>query len=100
MIGWYDGHIEYDELRKVLLEAVAGHGDVYTKGSEKAKIFTELLGRPVYDLDKLECPRADQLPWPCHITCPFKHHRDCALNKALKYAGWINMKLQSLEHGF
>ena len=93
-IRWSHGHIPYTELKNILLETVIDYDKIYTKGLEKAEFLTDLIGTKVHDLDKLECPRADKIITPINTRCAFRHFRDCALNKCLKYAYWMTLRIR------
>jgi len=47
-LNWADGHIEYEELHTVLTEAVVGFAHIYA--------YAGLTGRPIHNLENLECP--------------------------------------------
>ena len=55
-LNWDDGHIAYHQLSKVLSEAVAGFVHLYGYGESKCKLLSQLLGRPVHNLEDLHCP--------------------------------------------
>ena len=55
-LNWADGHIEYKELHAVLTEAVAGFANLYPYGLSKCTFLAGLTGRPIHNLEDLECP--------------------------------------------
>ena len=51
------GHIAYHDLYTVVIEAVAGFAHLYCYGITKCKFHTELLGRPILNLQDFNCPQ-------------------------------------------
>ena len=68
-INWTDGHIEYKELHMVIIEAMAGFADLYAYGVSKWTFLAELTGRPIHNLEDVNCPSPDS----------FNHDRWCTL---------------------
>ena len=64
-LNWADGHIEYKEFHTVLTEAVAGFAHLYAYGVSKCTFLGGLTGRPIHNLEDLECPS----------SVPFNHKR-------------------------
>jgi len=56
-INWIDGHIEYRELHMVLNDDVAGFAHLYAYGVSKCTFLTGLTGRPIHNLEDVNCPR-------------------------------------------
>jgi len=54
--NWEDGHIAYHELYTVASEAVAGFAHLYAYGVSDCKFHTELLRRPILNLQDFNCP--------------------------------------------
>ena len=71
-IYWSDGDIEYKELHTVLNEAVAGFVHLYAFGISKCTFLAGLTGRPIRNLEDVNCPPPDSYNhehWctlPCH----------------------------------
>jgi len=71
-LNWADGHIEYKYLHTVLTEAVAGFAHLYAYGLSKCTFLAGLTGRPIHNLEDLECPppvsfnRKRWCTLPCH----------------------------------
>ena len=71
-INWTDGHIEYKELHTALNEAVAGFAHLYAYGISKCTFVAGLTGRPILNLEDVNCPPLDSfnhVDWctlPCH----------------------------------
>jgi len=55
-LNWADGHIVYKELHTVLTEDVAGFAHFYAYGASKCIFLAGLTGRPIHNLEDLECP--------------------------------------------
>jgi hypothetical protein len=87
-ISWSDGYIPYDKLTDILIELTFDHAQIFVKGSEKQRMIGNLIGRVVYDLDWLLCPKAEDIYIPNPIRCMFMHVEGCALSKCVKYAAW------------
>ena len=56
-INWMDVHIEYKELHTVLNEAVARFAHLYAYGISKCTFLAGLTGRPIHNLEDVNCPR-------------------------------------------
>jgi len=56
-INWADGHIEYKVLHTFLNEAVAGFAHLYAYGISKCTFLAGLTGRPIHNLEDVNCPR-------------------------------------------
>ena len=54
-LNWADGHIEYKELHTVLTEAVACFAHLYAYGLSKCTLLAGLTGRPIHNIEDLEC---------------------------------------------
>jgi len=55
-LNWTDGHTEYKELHTVLTEAMAGFAHLHAYGVSKCTFLAGLTGRPIHNLEDLECP--------------------------------------------
>ena len=55
-LNWDDGHIPYTQLASVLSEAAAGVAHLYAYGDSKYTYISQLLGRPVHNLEDFNCP--------------------------------------------
>jgi len=55
-LNWADGHIERKELHTVFTEAVAIFAYLYAYGVSKCTFLAGLTGRPIHNLEDLECP--------------------------------------------
>jgi hypothetical protein len=51
-----DGHIPYNQFSSVLNEAVAGFAHLYAYGDSKCTLVSQLLGRPMHNLEDFNCP--------------------------------------------
>ena len=88
-ISWEDGYIPYFRLTEILETVCQNQKHIFTKGSEKAKFLSTLIGKTVTDLDKMSCPKAEKINLAV-LSCSFHHKEHCALHKCLKYAAWLN----------
>ena len=77
-INWIERHIEYRDLYAVVINAVAGFAHLHAYGVSKCTFLAGLSGRPIHNLDDLNCPSPDS----------FDHDRWCTLayHKFLKFA--------------
>jgi hypothetical protein len=93
-ISWQDGTEEYSELSNILGFCLKHHdtSKIYTKGLEKSILLTQLLGKPVINLDDLACPKATRLRLPRMrwTGCAFSHSIvQCALYSCNQYVQWL-----------
>ena len=51
-----DGQIPHNQLSLVLNDAVAGFAHLYAYGDSKCTLISQLLGRPVHNLEDYNCP--------------------------------------------
>jgi len=90
-INWADGHIEYKELHTVLNEAVAGFAQLYAYSISKSTFIAGLTGRPIHNLEDVNCPPLDSFNhehWctlPCHIFPKYS----CATKTAHSLYDWL-----------
>ena len=69
-INWIDGHIEYSELHMVLNEAVVGFAHLYAYGVSKCRFLAELTGRPIHNLEDVNCPLPTHSITSVGVPCP------------------------------
>jgi len=69
-INWIDGHIEYRELHMVINEAVAGFAHIYAYGVSKCTFIAGLTGRPIHNLEDVNCLRQTISITGAGETCP------------------------------
>ena len=83
-LNWDDGHIAYPELYTVASEAVTGFAHLYAYGVAKCAFLTELLIRPILNLQDFNCPLSKSLKhkyW-CSMSCHICPHVNCATKTA------------------
>jgi hypothetical protein len=54
-LNWDGCHISNHQLSTALREVVAGFAHLYSYGESKCKLLSQLLGRPVHNLEDLYC---------------------------------------------
>lgn len=89
-LSWDSGKLPYCALRPILMSISVCYTHVYIKGLQKAKFLETLLGRPICNLEDLECPKIQHLPVPtvsCDVHASGFYH--CALVKACAFAVYI-----------
>jgi len=69
-INWIDGHIEYRELHTVLNEAVAGFAHLYAYGVSKCTYLAGMTGRPIHNLEDVNCPHPNLSITSGGVPCP------------------------------
>jgi len=69
-INWIDGHIEYRQLHMVLNEAVAGFAHLYAYGVSKCTFLAGLPGRPIHNLEDVNCPLQTLSITSAGVPCP------------------------------
>jgi len=52
---WDDGSIPYSTIIQTLSEAAANFTNVYCKGNAKCRLLTNLLDRPITNVDDFDC---------------------------------------------
>ena len=70
-INRIDIHIEDRELLTVLNDAVAGFAHLYAYGVSKCTFLAGLTGRPIHNLEDINCPPPDSLNHErlCTLSC-------------------------------
>jgi hypothetical protein len=99
-LNWDDGHIPYNQLSTVLSEAVAGFAHLYGYGDSKYKLFSQLLGRPVHNLEDF------YFPSPRHLRHKFNWFKPCNRNPAFRCATrhsyslyeWLMYHVQNISY--
>ena len=69
-LNWDDGHIAYNQLSTVLSEAVVGFAHLYGYGESKCRLLSQLLARPVHNLEDLKCPSPRNFRYRFSCTKP------------------------------
>ena len=87
-IAWSSGMLDYEKLFAVFYDMKVMIAEVFAKGLEKCRLFTNLLGQNVENLDDYACPKIQDLvkTWICS-SYPFrqKTRLHCADRKAKVY---------------
>ena len=70
-INWDDGEIDYNQLETTVKRAVAGHAHLYSYGVSKCRYLSELLSRPILNLEDFGCspPRELKPGYNCVLPC-------------------------------
>ena len=102
-IHWQSGAYDYTQLENILNVENFEHAEFFAKGSEKCKILSQILNKPVENLDNLPCPPASALVFrnekgECDWICssyPLRHLKTlhCAERKAYVYGLWTKTHL-------
>ena len=88
---WDNGHCPYEHLEKIIKEKCENKKWVFTKGFYKSKFLSKLLGRFVYNPDKVLLLSLRYLPDPPEVNCHLEHTTDnCALSNAHKILNWLH----------
>ena len=97
-LNWDDGHIPYNELSTVLSEAVAGFAHLYVYGVSKCVLLSQMLGRPVHNLDDWWCPspRNFRNIYSCTKQCHRNPSFCCATRHAHSLYEWLMLHLQKV----
>jgi len=99
-LNWDDGHIPYTQLASVLSEAVAGFAHLYAYGDSKCTFISQLLGRPVHNLEDFNCPSPRYFrpkfscTKPCHRNPSFR----CATRHAHSLYEWLMYHLLKVSY--
>ena len=99
-LNWDDGHIAYSELYTVVNEAVAGFAHLYAYGIAKCAFLTELLSRPILNLQDFKCPlpKSFNHKYWCSMPCHKFPHVNCAIKTAHSLYDWLMYQLQTKSH--
>ena len=97
--AWSSGKLDYEKLFAVFYDIQKMNAEVFAKGLEKCRLFTNLLGQNVENLDDFGCPKVqdhvktDSL-WICSSYL-FRHKTGlpCAERKAKVYGEWAMQHL-------
>ena len=95
-INWADSHIEYKELHTVPNEAVAGFAHLYAYGISTCTFLAGLTGRPIHNLEDVNCPPPDSFNherW-CNLPCHKFSKFSCATKTSHSLYGWLMYYLQ------
>jgi hypothetical protein len=99
-ISWDDGFIAYTALSQTLSEATTNFAHLYSKGTNRCKFLTNLLGRPVQNLDSFGCParKSFKMNIGCSLPCHRFPDKNCAARNALNLYGWLKHHIQDKEY--
>lgn len=107
-IRWDEGEIDYHTFVNVVIpyiksseefQPVQGKNDpplqYWTKGKEKCRILSELMGVSFYNLEDVGCPpiyKLSSVPTSCIFHATNEH---CALKKVVAFGRYVYQKLQT-----
>ena len=97
-IAWSSGKLDYDKLFAVFYDIKVMNAEVFSKGLEKCRLLTTLLGQNVENLDEYGCPKIQDLVtnsfWMCSSYL-FRHKTrlHCAERKPKVYGDWAMQHL-------
>ena len=96
-LNWEDGHIAYHELYTVTSEAVAGFANLYAYGVSKCKFLTELLVRPILNLQDFNCPLPTSFnhKYWCSMSCRKFPNINCSTITTHSLYDWLIYHLQA-----
>ena len=88
---WDDGHIPYHKLSPVVKEAVAGFAHVYSFGTTKCRLVSDLLERPILDLEDFKCSPTKTFKPKFSFSLPCHRFPDisCAIKNAQALYDWL-----------
>ena len=95
-LGWWT--IPYNQLLRVLSEAVAGFAHLYEYSDSKCTLLSQLLGRPVHKLEGFNSPSPRHFRHkfsctkPCHRNPSFL----CATRRANFLYEWLLYQVQKM----
>ena len=98
-INWDDGSIPYSTIIQNLSEATANFANLYSKGNTKCRLLTDLLDRPITNLDDFGCPsRESFVPGAgCSLPCNKFPDKSCAARNAFSFR-WLKYHLKIREY--
>lgn len=87
-IGWYEGDVDYCNLRSILRHEVNSHSILITKGREKAVFLEKILERNVINAEDL-LPSSISLNDIRDGDIQCTHTGKCAVKNVFKLREWI-----------
>jgi len=99
-LSWEDGLIPYSSLFQALTEATTNYAHLYAKGDDKCKLLTDMLGRPVQNLDSFGCPSRKEfrMTTGCSLPCHKFPDKSCDVRNAISLFGWLKHHIQDKEY--
>jgi len=100
-LSWADGQLDYAKLTETIRKAVSGYAHLYAYGTAKTRFLSNLLGKPVRNLEDFKCPPPHGLKaqFSCNMPC---HKNDlnyrCATRTAHTLFKWLKHHLQSRNY--
>lgn len=89
-IQWNEGEYDYSQLDDLTRSISEMNYKFYTKGDEKSKTLTRYFGKPVENIEKLGCPKLEELPEPLELKCIYhEDNANCCLLRAYRIAQWL-----------
>jgi len=99
-LNWVDRHIAYHDLYTVVSEAVAGFAQLYCYAITKCTFLSELLGRPILNLQDITCPQPKSFyhtRW-CSLLCHKFPNVHCATKTAHSLYDWLIFHLRKKSY--
>jgi len=92
--------LTYSTIILTLSEATANFANLYSKGHAKCWLLTDLLDRPITNLDDFGCPsRKSFVPGAgCSLPCHKFPDKSCAARNARSLFGWLKYHLKTREY--
>jgi len=90
-LNWDDGIVPYNLLETALDETVARYAHLYSYGATKCQFLSDLLGRPVLNLEDFGCPSRHKLGsgYSCVLPCHSFSDISCATRNAHSFYKWL-----------
>jgi len=98
-LNWDDEHIPYHKLSTVLSEAVTGFEHLYGYGESRCNLLAKLFGRPVDNLEDLNCPKPRHFihKYGCTKQCNRNPSFRCATRNAHSLYDWLMYHFQKMS---
>lgn len=96
-LEWSDGDIPFMKIQEILQNIGRSASLIYAKGLEKAAILQEIMGRPVINMDLMNCPSLKSVAlnvqaYCIHHSTLFKGTKKsfiCALDNVARLRSWL-----------
>lgn len=99
-LNWYDGDVEYSELRSLCQKSTENFTILFAKGLEKSIFLEELIGKEVFDLQDFGCPSLKCLTSTLEFTKCIYHcgrKSNCSLKFAKILVDWISRNRSKVD---
>jgi len=96
-LNWDEGIVPYNLLETALNKTFARYSHLYSYSATKCQFLSDLLGRPILNLEDFGCPTRHKLDsgYSCVLPCHSFNDISCAKRNAHSFYKWFMYHFQT-----